>query len=137
MRRGIRISSAQLAAWYGPPVTKRRKERERRHRIAHAEIGAARGAHPAPGADAVQADQARATVGKRKTVPAPSLQRSLKRAALVLVVLTALIYVVDKGKHSIAADALQALLGAAFFVPFDYMLTRFMYRRIGSRVNDP
>jgi hypothetical protein len=68
-------------------------------------------------------------------VPAPSLQRSAKRAALVFVVLTALIYVVDKGKHSIGQDALQAILGAAFFVPFDYMLTRVMYRRLGSRVN--
>jgi hypothetical protein len=29
------------------------------------------------------------------------------------------------------------VLGAAFFVPFDYMLTRFMYRRIGGRVNNP
>ena len=66
-------------------------------------------------------------------MPAPSLQRSLKRAALVFVVLTALIYIVDKGKHSIGADALQASLGAAFFVPFDYMLTRIMYRRLGNR----
>jgi hypothetical protein len=53
----------------------------------------------------------------------------------VFAVLTTLIYVVDKGKHSIGADALQAVLGAAFFVPFDYMLTRIMYRRIGRRVN--
>ena len=68
-------------------------------------------------------------------MPAPSLQRSAKRAALVFAVLTALIYVVDGGKHSIGADALQAILGAAFFVPFDYMLTRVMYRRLGSRVN--
>ena len=72
---------------------------------------------------------------KRKNVPAPSVQRSAKRAALVFVVLTALIYIVDKGKHSIGADALQAVLGAAFFVPFDYMLTRIMYRRLGRRVN--
>lgn len=72
---------------------------------------------------------------RRKPVPAPSLQRSAKRAALVFVVLTALIYVVDKGKHSIGADALQAILGAAVFVPFDYMLTRIMYRRLGSRIN--
>ena len=72
---------------------------------------------------------------KRKSVPAPSLQRSAKRAALVFVVLTALIYIVDKGKHSIGEDALQAILGAAFFVPFDYMLTRVMHRRLGNRVN--
>jgi hypothetical protein len=71
---------------------------------------------------------------KRKPVPAPSLQRSAKRAALVFVVLGTLIYVVDKGKHAILADALQALLGAAFFVPFDYLLTRTMYRRVGKKL---
>ena len=53
----------------------------------------------------------------------------------MLVVLTAMIYIVDHGKHSIAEDALQAVLGAAFFVPFDYLLTRFMYNRVGSRIN--
>jgi Flp pilus assembly protein TadB len=118
-------------------VTKRRKERERRHRIAHAETVPREERTPRPERTPSKATRRGTSIGKRKTVPAPSLQRSLKRAALVLVVLTALIYVVDKGKHSIAADALQAVLGAAFFVPFDYMLTRFMYRRIGSRVNDP
>ena len=118
-------------------MTKRRKERERRHRIAHAEIVPREERTARPERTPSKAAKTGAAGGRRKTVPAPSLQRSLKRAGLVLVVLTALIYVVDKGKHSIAADALQAVLGAAFFVPFDYMLTRFMYRRIGSRVNNP
>ena len=27
------------------------------------------------------------------------------------------------------------MLGAAFFVPFDYLLTRFMYNRVSSRIN--
>ena len=118
-------------------MTKRRKERERRHRIAHTETVPREERAPRAERTPSKATRTGTSVGKRKTVPAPSLQRSLKRAAVVLVVLTALIYVVDKGKHSIAADALQAVLGAAFFVPFDYMLTRFMYRRIGSRVNNP
>jgi Flp pilus assembly protein TadB len=118
-------------------VSKRRKERERRHRIAHAETVPREERAPRPERTPAKAAKTGASGGKRKTVPAPSLQRSLKRAALVLVVLTALIYVVDKGKHSIGEDALQAVLGAAFFVPFDYMLTRFMYRRVGGRVNNP
>jgi Flp pilus assembly protein TadB len=119
-------------------VSKRRKERERRHRIAHAEVVPRDDREPRPERAPSKAKAAKATgsaSARRKPVPAPSLQRSLKRAALVFVVLTALIYVVDGGKHSIAADGLQAILGAAFFVPFDYMLTRVMYRRLGSRVN--
>jgi hypothetical protein len=116
-------------------VSKRRKERERRHRIAHAETVPREEREPRPERTPSKKSQPGGAPGKRKAVPAPSLQRSLKRAALVFVVLTALIYVVDKGKHSIGEDALQAILGAAFFVPFDYMLTRIMYRRLGSRVN--
>jgi Flp pilus assembly protein TadB len=116
-------------------VTKRRKERERRHRIAHAEVVRREQGEPLPERAPSKGAQSTNAKAKRKTVPAPSVQRSAKRAALVFVVLTTLIYVVDKGKHSIGADALQAVLGAAFFVPFDYMLTRIMYRRIGRRVN--
>ena len=86
----------------------------------------------APKAQAALEQRARA---RRKPVPAPSLQRSLKRGALVLVVLSALIYVVDKGKHSIGADVLQASLGAIFFVPFDFLLTRVMFNRVGKRFN--
>jgi Flp pilus assembly protein TadB len=115
-------------------VTKRRKERERRHRISHAEVVRRDESEPRPERAPSKSSQS-ASGKKRKTVPAPSLQRSAKRAALVFVVLTTLIYVVDKGKHSIGADAVQAILGAAFFVPFDYMLTRIMYRRMGSRLN--
>ena len=88
---------------------------------------------PRPERTPSKKSQSGSAPAKRKTVPAPSLQRSLKRAALVFVVLTALIYIVDKGKHSIGEDALQAILGAAFFVPFDFMLTRIMYRRMNSR----
>lgn len=118
-------------------MSNRRKERERRHRIAHTPTvpRIEREARPER-APSGKAAKAAGTTGKtKKAVPAPSLQRSLKRAALVFVVLTALIYIVDKGKHSIGADGLQAILGAAFFVPFDYMLTRIMYRRVGSRAN--
>jgi Flp pilus assembly protein TadB len=116
-------------------VSKRRKERERRHRLAHAEPVARDESEPRPERGPSKSSAASNATGKRKTVPAPSLQRSVKRAALVLVVLTALIYIVDHGKHSLGEDALQAVLGAAFFVPFDYFLTRVMYRRVGSRLN--
>jgi hypothetical protein len=117
-------------------VSNRRKERERRRRIAHTPVVPRDEREPKPERAPSKKDQAgKAATTRRKPVPAPSLQRSAKRAALVFVVLTALIYVVDKGKHSIGEDALQAILGAAFFVPFDYMLTRVMYRRLGSRVN--
>ena len=116
-------------------MSKRRKERERRHRLAHADPVPRDESEPRPERAATKASKSAATTGKRKTVPAPSLQRSLKRAGLVLVVLTAMIYIVDHGKHSLAEDALQAVLGAAFFVPFDYLLTRFMYNRVSSRIN--
>ena len=118
-------------------MSKRRRERERRHQLAHAESVPRAEGDERPERAPSKKSQTQAASGKsrRKPVPAPSLQRSLKRAALVFVVLTALIYIVDKGHHSVGADALQAILGAAFFVPFDYLLTRVMYRRLGSRVN--
>jgi Flp pilus assembly protein TadB len=119
-------------------MSNRRRERERRRRIAHTPVVPISEREPrperAPSSRKSQQTSSSST-SKRKPVPAPSLQRSAKRAALVFVVLTALIYVVDSGKHSIGADALQAILGAAVFVPFDYLLTRVMYRRLGSRVN--
>jgi hypothetical protein len=68
-------------------------------------------------------------------VPAPSIQRSLKRGAGVIIVLFALIYVVDRGKHNAAEDLLQAAVGAILFVPFDFLLTRFMYDRINKRLS--
>jgi hypothetical protein len=71
----------------------------------------------------------------RKPVPEPSLQRSLKRGAGVIIVLFALIYFVDRGKHAVVADVLQAGVGAILFVPFDYLLTRFMYDRVNKRLN--
>ena len=116
-------------------MSKRRKERERRHRIAHTDVAPRSEREPRPERTPSKTSRSGSGPTKRKPVPAPSLQRSAKRAALVFVVLTALIYIVDKGKHSIGEDALQAILGAAFFVPFDYLLTRVMYRRLGSRVN--
>jgi Flp pilus assembly protein TadB len=116
-------------------VSKRRKERERRHRIAHAEVVKRDEREPRPERAPSRRAQANTTGSRRKPVPAPSLQRSVKRAAMVFVVLTAVIYLVDKGKHSIGADAAQALIGSALFVPFDFLLTKIMYRRLGPRIN--
>lgn len=114
-------------------MTKRRKERERRRRLAHAEAVPREEREPRPERAPAKGTRGSNAPVRRKSVPQPSLQRSIKRAALVFVVLTALIYAVDHGKHSIGADALQASLGAIFFVPFDYLLTRIMYRRLGNR----
>ena len=132
-RDDARISSTRLAAWYGPSVTKRRKERERKRRLAHAEVVPREEREPRPerapakNAGGKSPCQAASRCPRRRCSARSSAQRSS------FVVLTALIYVVDTGKHSIGADALQASLGAIFFVPFDYLLTRIMYRRLGNR----
>ncbi|HEY1478926.1 MAG TPA: hypothetical protein VGF46_02805 [Gaiellales bacterium] len=115
-------------------MSNRRRERERRRRLAHAEVAPRDENDPRPERAPKAAKVGNSSKPGRKPVPAPSLQRSLKRAALVLVVLSALIYVVDHGKHAIGADVLQASLGALFFVPFDFMLTRIMYNRVGKRL---
>ncbi len=114
-------------------MSKRRKERERKRRLAHAETVPRDERESRPERAPAKKSQGSKSPVRRKPVPAPSIQRSVKRAALVFVVLTALIYVVDHGKHSIGEDALQASLGAIFFVPFDYLLTRIMYNRLGNR----
>jgi hypothetical protein len=116
-------------------VSNRRRERERRRRLAHAEAVPREEREPRPERTAKATRSSGGTRPGRKPVPAPSIQRSLKRGALVLVVLSALIYAVDKGKHSIGADVLQASLGAIFFVPFDFLLTRVMFNRVGKRFN--
>jgi hypothetical protein len=117
-------------------VSNRRKERERRRRLAHAEVVPREEREPRPEREPKAARKSGGgTRPARKPVPAPSLQRSLKRGALVLVVLSALIYLVDGGKHSIGADVLQASLGAVFFIPFDFLLTRVMFNRMGKRFN--
>jgi hypothetical protein len=115
-------------------VSNRRRDRERRRRLAHAEVVPREERAPRP-ERAPKTSKGGGGPIKRKPVPAPSIQRSAKRAALVFVVLGTLIYVVDKGRHSLAADGLQAALGAAFFVPFDFLLTRTMHRRIGKKLD--
>jgi hypothetical protein len=113
----------------------RRKERERRRRIAHGTIPTdERAPRPerAPKPERMATTrQSRGRVGRR-AVPEPSLQRSLRRGAIVIVALFALIYLVDRGKHPIGSDLLQALLGAALFIPFDYLLTRLVHSRVNK-----
>jgi hypothetical protein len=111
-------------------VSNRRRERERRRRLAHAETVPREEREPRP----ERAPKEKPRAG-RKPVPAPSIQRSLKRGAGVIIVLFALIYVVDRGKHNAAEDLLQAAVGAILFVPFDFLLTRFMYDRINKRLS--
>jgi hypothetical protein len=112
-------------------VSNRRRERERKRRLAHAEVVPREDREPRPERAPKKAAPSRTG---RKPVPAPSLQRSLKRGAGVIVVLFALIYFVDRGKHAVIADVLQACVGAVLFVPFDYLLTRFMYDRVNKRL---
>jgi hypothetical protein len=117
----------------------RRKERERRHRIAHSSTLPRDERTPrperAPKAERMATTkQPRGRVG-RKPVPEPSLQRSLRRGGIVIVALFALIYLVDRGKHPIGTDVVQALLGAALFIPFDYLLTRLVYSRVNKLSN--
>jgi hypothetical protein len=112
-------------------VSNRRRERERRRRLAHTEVVPREEREPRP----ERAPKKTATRPGRKPVPAPSLQRSLKRGAGVIIVLFALIYFVDRGKHTAVEDLLQACVGAILFVPFDFLLTRFMYDRINKRLN--
>jgi hypothetical protein len=111
-------------------VSNRRRERERRRRLAHAETVPRDEREPRP-----EREPKKTARAGRKPVPAPSIQRSLKRGAGVIIVLFALIYVVDRGKHNVAQDLLQAAVGAILFVPFDFLLTRFMYDRINKRLS--
>ncbi|MEO9174761.1 MAG: hypothetical protein ABI317_04540 [Gaiellales bacterium] len=116
-------------------MSNRRRERERRRRLAHSEIVPRDENEPRPERAPKKTSTSRSSRPTRKPVPAPSLQRSLKRGAGVIVVLFALIYFVDRGKHTVAEDLLQAAVGAILFVPFDFLLTRFMYDRVNKRLN--
>jgi hypothetical protein len=116
----------------------RRKERERRHRIAHTEALPRDEREPKPERTPKAERMASTKRGRggagRRPVPEPSLQRSLRRGGIVIVALFALIYIVDHGKHPIGTDLLQALLGAVLFIPFDYLLTRLVYSRVNKRL---
>jgi hypothetical protein len=120
----------------------RRKERERRHRIAHGTPLPRDERTPKPERTpkaerlaSTRSPKARGSAASgRRPVPEPSLQRSLRRGALVLVALFALIYLVDRGKHPVGTDLVQALFGAALFIPFDYGLTRLVYTRFNKRL---
>ena len=114
-------------------MTKRRKERERKRRLAHAEVVPREEREPRPERAPAKSAGGKAGLSSGSRCPRRrcSARSSARRSCSSS--LTALIYVVDHGKHSIGADALQASLGAIFFVPFDYLLTRIMYRRLGNR----
>jgi hypothetical protein len=115
-------------------MSNRRRERDRRKRLAHAEPVVRDENAPRP--ERAPKPAPKNTGGRsssRRPTPAPSLQRSLKRGGLVLIVLAVVIYIVDKGKHSPLADIAQAAVGAILFVPFDFLLTRFTYDRINKR----
>jgi Flp pilus assembly protein TadB len=115
-------------------MSNRRRDRERRKRLAHAEPVERTERAPRPERAAKPTQKGGGgRSSSRRPAPAPSLQRSLKRGGLVLVVLSVVIYVVDKGKHQPLADVAQAAVGAILFVPFDFLLTRFTYDRINKR----
>ena len=62
------------------------------------------------------------------------MRRSLRRGGIVFVSLAVLMYIVspDDGNRVFVA-VLQAALGTAFFIPFDYFLTRFVHGRVAAR----
>lgn len=69
--------------------------------------------------------------------PPPSWGRAAKRAALIGVVIFVFIYIAGSrgGGHSYARAFVTAAIYTAVFIPFQYMLDRFMYNRWQRRAD--
>ena len=67
-----------------------------------------------------------------RQVPVPSLRRSIKRGVLFIGIVTAGLYLLGGSKHPFLPLLLQAVVIMLFFIPFDYYLGRFMYRKFGG-----
>jgi hypothetical protein len=85
------------------------------------------GAKPKPKAKATQQRGGRST----RVPPPPSWQRAAKRAGLIGVVIFAFIYIAGSknGGHSLLGALLLAFVYTAIFIPFQYMLDRFMHNK--------
>ena len=69
--------------------------------------------------------------------PPPSWQRAAKRAGLIGVVIFAFIYIAGakNGGHSAGSALLLAAIYTAIFIPFQYMLDRFMHNKWQRRAD--
>jgi len=67
--------------------------------------------------------------------PAPSWQRAAKRALIIGTVIFVFIYIVGarKGGHNLPSALLLAVIYTALFIPFQYTIDRFAYRRWQNR----
>jgi hypothetical protein len=63
--------------------------------------------------------------------PVPSWQRAGKRAGLIGVVIFVFIYIAGakNGSHGLGSALLLAVVYTAIFIPFQYMLDRFMHNK--------
>lgn len=66
-----------------------------------------------------------------KTPMPPSWQRAVKRSVLLGVVIFFLFYLVNakNGQHHVASALILAVIYTALFIPFQYTLDRYAYRR--------
>jgi hypothetical protein len=67
-----------------------------------------------------------------RSVPVPSLRRSIKRGLIFIGLATAGLYLLGGSNHPFLPLLLQAVVIMLFFIPFDYYLARFMYRKFGD-----
>jgi hypothetical protein len=85
------------------------------------------GAKPKPKAKPTQQRGARPV----RVPPPPSWSRAVKRAGLIGVVIFVFLYIAGSknGNHSFATALFPAVIYTLVFIPFQYMLDRFMYNR--------
>lgn len=83
-----------------------------------------------PDAKAKRPQQQRGGRPTRTPLP-PSWQRAVKRSLLLGVVIFFLFYLVNSknGQHHVASALVLGLIYTALFIPFQYTIDRFAYRR--------
>jgi hypothetical protein len=91
------------------------------------------GTKPKPKAKATQQRGGRAV----RVPPPPSWGRATKRAVLIGVAIFAFLYIAGtkNGGHSTATSLFPAVIYTAVFIPFQYMLDRFMHNRWQRRAD--
>ena len=74
----------------------------------------------------------------RRQVPEPSWYRSARKGALVLAALTAFFFLaVSKQDRTVGAYVTTAVIMTGVFIPFDYLMSRFMWRKFGAGQTQP
>ena len=66
-------------------------------------------------------------------IKAPSWRRALKRGAIFGPIMFVFILFIGGGNVSLTAKIVNALVLIAIFVPFTYMMDRFIYRQVEKR----